>query len=246
MAGINSRAGTFMSTEEGIYSPHNIDSIVGNYTTKLAQRRQDYIGARIAYKNDSFKFDVTAPAKTFTLMKPEEEAVLSHGEMTIYDTETQELVATVKGEYKPFDLLDDASKLLVQNYTNNKDYNVLNPQERDEVNRYIETGLIANTLTLKPQYKEDYDNAKAQINFPAWDGTLRDGTMTVAGKGYSRAFTPIYSRVNGETFAGKTEREVIMAAVETTSEEGGKLSLNLVGGETIPEELVVRVEPRRR
>ena len=100
---------------------------------------------------------------------------------------------------------------------------------------------------MEPQYKEDYDNAKAQINFPVWDGRLRDNTMAVAGKEYSRAFTPIYSRVNGETFAGKTDREVIMATVETTSEEGGKLSLNLVGGETIPEELVVRVvEPRRR
>lgn len=251
VAGINSRAGTFMSTEEVIYSPHNIDSIVGNYTTELAQRRQDYIGARIVYKNDSFKFDVAAPAKTFTLMKPEEEAVLSHGEMTIYDTETQELVATVKGQYRPFDLLNDPSKLLVRQYLqpkyNTGDYKVLNPQERVEVNRYIETELIANTLTLEPQYKEDYDNAKAQINFPVWDGRLRDNTMAVAGKEYSRAFTPIYSRVNGETFAGKTDREVIMATVETTSEEGGKLSLNLVGGETIPEELVVRVvEPRRR
>lgn len=252
VAGINSRAGTFMSTDEEIYSPHNIDSIVGNYTTELAQRRQDYIGARIVYKNDSFKFDVAAPAKTFTLMKPEEEAVLSHGEMNIYDTSTQELVATVKGEYRPFDLLSALSKQSVRQHLqanyNTGDYNALSAQERVEVNRCIETELIANTLTLEPQYKEDYDNAKAQITFPVWDGRLRDGTMGVADKEYSRAFTPIYSRVNGETFAGKTDREVIMATVETTSEEeGGKLSLNLVGGETIPEELVVRVvEPRRR
>ncbi len=250
VAGINSRAGTFMSTEEDIYSPHNIDSIVGNYTTALAQRRQDYIGSRVIYKNDSFKFNAGAPAKTFTMMKSEEEAVISHGEMTIYDPVTQELVATLRGEYRLFDLLSDPSKVLVGQYLQpnylTADYNALNAQDRIEVNRYIEAELIATRLALKPEYQEDYGNAKAPITFPVWDGRLSDGTHAVAGTEYSRAFTPIYTRENGEVFAGQTDREVIGATVESTSEEGGKLSLNLVGGETIPEELVVNSEPRRR
>ena len=55
VAGINSRAGTFMSTDEEIYSPHNIDSIVGDYITKL-QKREAYLGAEVTYIDDSFKF----------------------------------------------------------------------------------------------------------------------------------------------------------------------------------------------
>ncbi len=251
VAGINSRAGTFMSSEEDIYSPHNIESIVGNYRTALAQRRQDYLGARVTYKDDLFKFAPGAEPKTFTMMKPEEVAVISHGEMTIYDPETQNLVATVKGEYRLFDLLSDPSKVTVRQYLqlnyNTGDYNALTALERVEVNRHIEAELIATNLALQPEYQPDYANGKAPITFPIWDGRLLDGTVAVVGKEYSRVFTPIYSKPNGEVFSGQTDRELIEATVESTSEEGGKLSLNLVGGQTIPEELVVPVvEPRQR
>ena len=249
VAGINSRAGTFMSTNEDMYSPHNIDSIVGDYITKL-QKREAYLGAEVTYIDDSFKFALGAEPKTFTMMKPEEEAVMSHGEMTIYDSETQELVATVKGQYRPFDLLSDPSKVLVRQYLqpnyNTGDYNALSAQERVEVNRHIEAELIATNLALQPQYKEDYDNGKATITFPVWDGVLLNGSGAVAGKEYRRAFTPIYSRPTGEVVAGDTDRDEITGTVESVDEEGGKLSLNLSNGKVLPRELITSIKPKGR
>ncbi len=246
VAGVNSRAGTFMSIEEDIYNPHNIDSIVGNYITPLNQKRQDYLGARVTYRDDFFKYAPGSDPATFKMMKPEEDGVISYGQMAIYDPATQELVATIKGEYRVFDLLSDPSKLLVRQYLqpnyNTGDYNALSVQERVEVNRHIEAELLTGNLVLQEQYQEDYDNGKVPITFPVWDGRLSDGTRAIEGKEYRREFTPIYSRPDNSIFSGQTDRELMIATVETVDEEGGKLSLNLVGGKVIPEELVLRSE----
>lgn len=272
VAGINSRAGTFMSTEEDVYSPHNIDSIVGNYTTRFNQRKEDFDGAEVKYKDDLFTFAVGAAAKTLKINKPEEEAVISHGEMTIYDPVTSDLVATVKGEYRPYDYLDDPSRLLMDNLINRKHdglvYDALSKEQRLEINRRIEAELLAPVvdillpladpllivdpldpparLALQPQYQEDYDDAKALITFSVWDGMLSDGTRAVEGKEYMRQFTAVYSKANGEVFSGETGAEFSTDMVEFIEEQGRELSLTLASGKVISEERVVHVKPRRR
>jgi flagellar hook assembly protein FlgD len=251
VAGINSHAGTFMSIEEDLYSPHNIDSIVGNYLTPLQQRRQEYLGAQVTYRDDFFKYSVVAEPKTFTMMKPQEDGIISYGQMTIYDPATSELVATVKGRYNLFDLLDDNSKRTVNTYLEENyrelgspeiRYNDLNEQQIVEVNRKIEVELTANRMTLQEKYKQDYDNGKVPIAFPAWNGQLSNNIVAPAGKEYRREFTPIYVKPDNTTFSGQTKYEEMIDRVEYVDEVGGKLSLKLVGGQTIPEELVTNVE----
>ena len=88
--------------------------------------------------------------------------------------------------------------------------------------------------------KENYDKGEAALSFPAWDGSLTDGSMVDASKQLRRDYTPTYSRDHdGSVYAGDTDKAVVIANVEHVDEVEGELEIHLVGGSVISEDLVL-------
>ncbi len=244
VAGINKQDKLLMSTEEQMYSPYNIESVVGKYLTPLAERRQEYLGARIVYRNDIFKYEPNKPVD-FTLSKPQEDGVLAYGQMSVY--EGDDLIAIVKGKYDLFNMLDQPSQGRLNGYMRGE-FNVtrsdtLTQNELNQLNTHIESELRLNNLALKPEFVEDYNAGRVKLTFN-WNGNKTQvpnaGVPVDRNVQLRRDFTPIYAKPDNSTYGGATDKEVIQATVETVDEEGGKLSLNLVGGLTISEDLVLR------
>lgn len=244
VAGINKQDKLLMSTEEQMYSPYNTESVVGKYLTPLAERRQEYLGTRIVYGNDMFKYEPNKPVN-FTVSKPQEDGVLAYGQMSVY--EGNDLVAIVKGKYDLFNMLDQQSQGKLYGYMRGE-FNVtrsdtLTQNELNQLNTHIEDELKVNRLALKPEFVEDYQNGRVKLTFN-WNGKKTQipnvGVDVDRNVQLRRDFTPIYARPDNSTYGGVTDKEVIQATVESTDEEGGKLSLNLVGGGSISEDLVLR------
>jgi flagellar hook assembly protein FlgD len=245
--GVNRLDSTITSVDGNIFSVHNIKSISGNYLSPIEQRRQEYIGSRITYRNDFFKYsenDMNQTALKFE--KPKEEGeIIAYGQMNIYDCDTNEFIETVRENYEPYYYLDTDSKQKIDQYINdsfeNIEYSTASAEQKIEINRYIEKEISNSNLTLQEQYQEDFSNGKASITFPAWDGNYQDNKKAEEGKLYRREFTPIYvkNNENNTTFTGQTDSELMMATVESVDEKEGGLFLNLIGGVQIPEEWVL-------
>lgn len=244
VAGINKQDKLLMSTEEQMYSPYNIQSVVGKYLTPLAERRQEYLGATIIYSNDQFKYE-PGQSVNFPLSKPQEDGVLAYGQMSVY--EGDELIAIVKGKYDLFNMLDQPSQGRLYGYMRNAfevtRSDTLTQNELNQLNTHIESELRLNNLTLKHEFVEDYNAGRVKLTFN-WNGNKTQapnaGVAVDLNAVLRRDFTPIYAKPNNSTYGGVTDKEVIQAKVQSVDEEGGKLSLNLVGGATISEDLVLR------
>lgn len=244
--GIDPYNNKFKSLDEDIFSIHNITSIEVDYPTPLERKNQEYEGVRIVYKNDLFEYDDNMEPINFNFAKPDEDAIIKYGLMNIYDVENNELVAIVKGKYKPYELLEEASQIRVRNFMTGQrvsleQYNEGSDEIRSVINRYIEDGLLDGSLRLLPEHQANYDAGKAPINFSAWDGTLNNGQRAENNRTYRREFTAIYVRENNTNFSGETDRQAIEATVESVDEEDGKYFLNLIGGARIAEELATKI-----
>lgn len=248
VAGINKQDKLLMSTEEQMYSPYNIESVVGKYLTPLAERRQEYLGTRIVYGNDTFKYEPNKPVN-FTVSKPQEDGVLAYGQMSVY--EGNDLVAIVKGKYDLFNMLDQPSQGKLNGYMRGE-FNVtrsdtLTQNELNQLNTHIESELRLNNLALKPEFVEDYGNGLVKLTFN-WNGKKTQipnvGVDVNRNVQLRRDFTPIYARPDNSTYGGVTGIHRESAIVKSVDEEGGKLSLNLDNGNSISEDLVLNVLPR--
>lgn len=244
VVGIDLRLDEFLSNEEDTFSAYNINSIVGDYLTPIEQRRQDYIGAKVTYRNDIFKFENNEENVQFLLFRPEEDGVINYGQMSIYDETNKCLVKIIKGEYKPYYYLDDASRVRINNYINGvlhvANYDNLNEQQRIQANFHIEDEIRMGNIALEPEYQEYFEQGRVLITFPTWDGSIDDSdAVAKVGASYRREFTPIYAREDGSEFSGETDRPVLIANVESVDQEDGELILNMVGGSRIPEEMLI-------
>lgn len=243
VAGINKQDKLLMSTEEQMYSPYNIESVVGKYLTPLAERRQEYLGERVLYGNDTFKYEPNKPVN-FTVSKPQEDGVLAYGQMSVY--EGDDLVAIVKGKYDLFNMLDQQSQGTLNGYMQANFgtvyANIVDQNELNQLNTYIEDELKVNRLTLKPEFVEDYGNGLVKLTFN-WNGKKTQepniGVDVDRNVQLRRDFTPIYARPDNSTYGGVTGIHRESAIVQSVDEEGGKLSLNLDNGSSISEDLVL-------
>ncbi len=245
VAGINKQDKLLMSTEEQMYSPYNIESVVGKYLTPLAERRQEYLGAEIVYGDDLFQYKL-GELVNFTVSKPQEDGVLAYGQMSVY--EGNDLVAIVKGKYDLFNMLEDTKGqdlvLYMQREFSHRDYaRVLNQSDLNKLNTYMEAQLRGSKLKLKPEFVEDYQKGRVKLTFN-WDGNKTQipnvGAAVDRNAQLRRDFTPIYARLDNSTYGGATGKELRQDTVKSVDEEGGKLSLNLVGGARISEDRVLR------
>jgi flagellar basal-body rod modification protein FlgD len=244
VAGVSNVHGTLMSVEEETFDPIHITSVIGNYQTPIEQRSAELAGSQIAYRDDLFKFSGDAEKISFTFKKPEDDAVVSHGLMNIYDEEIGELVASVKAEYDLYSMLDSTSQNAITPYLSNNyntnNYELITGAEKVEVNRYIEEEITAGNLKISAKNKELYDNGHVSLTFPAWDGKRDDGTLIDPSAQLRRDFTAIYIRDDNSTYASLTDKSVIVATVDYVVKEEGELKLHLVGGSVITEDLFLR------
>ena len=217
---------------------------MGDYMTPIEERIQGYLGKKVNYRNDLFKFQQNAGEVNFMAFQPEEDGVINYGQMAIYDVNNNELVKIIKGEYKPYEYLDDDSKIIINNFFNEtfneNDYQNLNEQQLIQTNFYIENQLKLDNIHLLQEYKDYYDQGIVLLTYPSWDGSFDDSDEVASiDHVFRRDFTPIHAREDGSSFSGNTDREVLIANVESVDQEDGKLILNMVGGSKVPEDLII-------
>lgn len=242
VAAVSKQNDTFMSHNANHFSPYSINSIIsGNYQTPTARKIAQYQGSIVSFRDDFFQFNNGVDnSTTFNgINKPQENAVISCTNMTIYDTETNDLVAIIRSEYKPYHDLDDESKNKLRGYIhaqyNTYNYDLLSSVERLELNRHIESQLKLDNLKVKEDLQESYDKGLVAMSFPSWNGTKTGGNIAVNnpliakdGRTYRREFTPIYIRDNdGSMVPGKTKHAFDKGLVESVEIEDGGLSCSL-------------------
>ncbi len=241
--------GTLESDQGAKYDSVHIVSVIGNYDTPLERKAAEYIGSQVVVRDDLFKFTAGDANTSFTFKKPEEDAVVSHGRMDIYDIESGDLVKSISSEYRPYDLLTGVTQPIVHDYMHREfgraNYDTITLEQRLQTNRFIEEGLKkadgdAGALRVLDQHKDVYDKGLVSITFPAWDGQLEGGAIIDSTKQLRRDYTPIYSRdVDSSIFAGDTDKSVLVANVDYVDAVDGELAIHLVGGAVISEDLVL-------
>ncbi|MDA9163876.1 hypothetical protein N9N97_03225 [Rickettsiaceae bacterium] len=250
---VNPGNNSFATPDSDEFNAGNIVAVSGNIDSTIEKKRAQYSGANVLYKNNKFNFDAQEEVK-YKFTQPEADGIIHHGRMTIYSQETKELVAIVDGEYRPYDILDDASKVIVDSKINDgtiqipgsvqTPYAQLSGNGLIVANNYIEAQIAAETLVVGDAFKDAYHERKEiPISF-TWDGALTDGTQATPGQKFTREFTPIYATDAGDTYPGNTTIAHAIQRVESTEDIQGEINqlmLNLSNGESITEDMVMKI-----
>ncbi len=243
---VNPGNNSFATPDSDEFNAGNIVGVSGNIDSTIEQKRTQYSGVNVLYKNNKFNFDASEEVK-YAFKQPEANGIIHHGRMTISSQETKEIVAMVDGDYRPYDILNDASKQALTGYivmqgVEPNSYNELNPVQRIEINKYIEAQITAKTLVVGDAFKDAYHERKEiPISF-TWNGVLTDGTQAKPGQKFTRDFTPIYTNGPDKTYPGDTTIAHAKQRVKSVDDIKGEINqvmLNLFNGESITEDMVI-------
>ena len=250
---------SFATPDSDEFNAGNIVSVSANIPSTIEYKRAQYVGALVKYKDDKFNFVADEEVK-YGFTKPEADGVIHHGRMTIYSQETKEPVAMVDVDYRPYDILNDASKQLVDNKIIDgtiqtpddarTPYAQLSGNGLIEANKYIEAQITAETLVVRNEFKDAY-HERNEIPFTfTWDGllTFKDNSPAAPGQKFTREFTPFYKPDAGDIYPGHTTVIQATQLVETADDIQGEinqLKLNLFNGESITEDMVVKISRKK-
>jgi len=241
------RDGIFVSTDEEAFSAHTIGAVIGNYLNPTEREEAAYHNATVTYADDILVYkNGVANTPTILFDKAEDDSIIEYAAQNIYDNETGALVAIVPGEYRAFELLNNASQtsVAIQLYVIREFGGIGSRAQIDalagdnllKLNGYIENEITAQRINLKPEYQAEYDAGKRSVTFPSWNGIFQDvvsGPAKEDGQ-YRREFVAAYRSNNGTQTTGSTIVEEQTAKVEGARTEKGQLELRLDNGVMIP------------
>jgi flagellar hook assembly protein FlgD len=104
--------GVFVSTDEEAFSSHTIGAVIGNYSSPTEREEAAYHNATVTYTDDIFVYKHGVEnTPTILFDKAEDDSIIEYAAQNIYDNETGALVAIAPGEYRAFELLNNASQV---------------------------------------------------------------------------------------------------------------------------------------
>ncbi len=243
--GINHANKTLIDIDGQEFNAHNVSSVKMHYVHPIDQRAANYKGQKVSYNDPQFTFYNDNTALEATAEAPTNAGdIFNSSELRIFN-KNNEMVATLRAQYEPYNQLDDESREKVDDYIAAinpfDEYNDLEEEDLLRVNREIEENLQNGNYKLAGNAGELFAKGLRQFTFPKWDGTFNmiPGQQAQEGEVFTYEYVNSYMKPNDNSYFSETFVAEEFSIVDSVDKEAGELFLNLQNGKRIREDQLI-------